>query len=46
MPKRQNLIGQTFGRLTVLSKDIEASKAIIQFYLDAGCDEDDDISDS
>lgn len=26
MAKRQNLLGQTFGRLTVLSKDIEASK--------------------
>lgn len=27
-----------------IEKDIEASKAIIQFYLDAGCDESDDIS--
>ena len=25
-------------------KDIEASKAIIQFYIDSGCDEEDDIS--
>lgn len=27
-----------------IGKDIEASKAIIQFYLDAGCDESDDIA--
>ena len=27
-----------------IEKDIEASKAIIQFYLDAGCDESDDIA--
>ena len=27
-----------------IEKDIEASKSIIQFYLDAGCDESDDIS--
>ena len=27
-----------------IEKDIEASRAIIQFYLDAGCDESDDIS--
>lgn len=27
-----------------IEKDIEASKAIIQFYIDSGCDESDDIS--